>query len=140
MHLMQTLVCCRQVSIEATKLFNRVWTQVVEKMGGFENLNIPKEIVWLNGAPGSGKGANTPFILQTRGFPTKAISISSLLQDDQQAQEIMKSGALLSDSHVLELVLEGILKMGFMDSPDEEGDEVSGRALRYESWECSDQG
>lgn len=102
-----------------------MWTQVVEKMGGFENLNIPKEIVWLNGAPGSGKGANTPFILQTRGFPTKAISISSLLQDDQQAQEIMKSGALLSDSHVLELVLEGILKMGFMDSPDEEGDEVS---------------
>lgn len=31
------------------------------------NLNLPREIVLLNGAPGSGKGANSPFIVSTMG-------------------------------------------------------------------------
>lgn len=31
-------------------------------------IQSPAEIVWLNGAPGSGKGANTPYILESRGL------------------------------------------------------------------------
>jgi hypothetical protein len=31
------------------------------------NLSLPREIVLLNGAPGSGKGANSPFIVSTMG-------------------------------------------------------------------------
>ena len=33
-----------------------------------QRLQSPAEIVWLNGAPGSGKGTNTPFILESRGL------------------------------------------------------------------------
>jgi len=39
---------------------------------------VPREIIFLNGAPGSGKGVNTPHILQTRGFDS-SICVSSLL-------------------------------------------------------------
>ena len=35
---------------------------------GTQRLQSPAEIVWLNGAPGSGKGTNTPFILESRGL------------------------------------------------------------------------
>ena len=31
------------------------------------NLSLPREIILLNGAPGSGKGANSPFIVSTMG-------------------------------------------------------------------------
>ncbi len=37
-------------------------------------LHAPAEVVWLNGAPGSGKGANTPFIMESRGI-TRAITM-----------------------------------------------------------------
>ena len=37
-------------------------------------LQAPAEVVWLNGAPGSGKGANTPFIMESRGI-TRAITM-----------------------------------------------------------------
>ena len=33
-----------------------------------QKLQSPAEIVWLNGAPGSGKGTNTPYILESRGL------------------------------------------------------------------------
>lgn len=41
-------------------------------------LRVPREIIFLNGAPGSGKGINTPHILQTRGIDA-SICVSSLL-------------------------------------------------------------
>ena len=36
-------------------LFNHVW-QTIEMEWGPENLKFPKEIIWLMGAPGAGKG------------------------------------------------------------------------------------
>lgn len=37
-------------------------------------MQAPDEVVWLNGAPGSGKGANTPFICESRGI-SRAITM-----------------------------------------------------------------
>ncbi len=42
---------------------------------------VPAEIVWLNGAPGAGKGANTPYMLKSRGL-SRAVSMSSVLSND----------------------------------------------------------
>ena len=50
---------------DATDIFTSVWSELGEKYGR-ENLRFPKEIMWLGGAPGAGKGTNTPFIMRTR--------------------------------------------------------------------------
>ena len=39
---------------------------------------FPKEIMWLGGAPGSGKGTNTPFILRERGLTAPPLVISEV--------------------------------------------------------------
>ena len=59
----------------------------------------PKEIVWLNGAPGSGKGANTPFILESRGL-NRAVTMSSLLERHEGCQTLMQAGELVPDAMV----------------------------------------
>ena len=46
-------------------IFKKVWTYLEETYGR-ENLAFPKEIIFLMGAPGSGKGTNSPFILRLR--------------------------------------------------------------------------
>lgn len=43
-----------------------------------QRLVCPREVVWLNGAPGSGKGTNMPFIMKSRGL-SRAIGMSQLL-------------------------------------------------------------
>ncbi|MBH53588.1 MAG: adenylate kinase, partial [Opitutaceae bacterium] len=42
---------------DAYLIFNSVW-QELENHHGRENLRFPKELIWLNGAPGSGKGTH----------------------------------------------------------------------------------
>ncbi|MGK0176664.1 MAG: adenylate kinase, partial [Lentimonas sp.] len=50
---------------DAQFIFNSVWIVLQDEFGE-ENLHFPKEIFWLNGAPGAGKGTNTEFIMQFR--------------------------------------------------------------------------
>lgn len=64
-----------------------------------QKLQLPKEIVWLNGAPGSGKGVNTPFILESRGL-SRAVSMSSLFQNNEEIRSHMDRGELVPDSTV----------------------------------------
>ena len=40
---------------DAQFIFQSVWAVLVDEFGE-ENLRFPKEIFWLNGAPGAGKG------------------------------------------------------------------------------------
>lgn len=47
-------------------IFNYVMKSLEEKKGGKHNLNFPKEIILLAGAPGAGKGSITPFIQRVR--------------------------------------------------------------------------
>ncbi|CAI7773923.1 unnamed protein product [Closterium sp. NIES-53] len=96
---------CVQISMESRRAFEEAWQGVIAA-GGEEKLSPPKEIVWLNGAPGAGKGANTPFILRTRGFEARAIQVSDLLGGNEDVAAIMRSGGLVSDSMVLQIVLQ----------------------------------
>jgi hypothetical protein len=59
-------------------IFNQAWDALQEEAGQ-ENLRFPKEIILLGGAPGAGKGTQTRFISETRGFTCPPIVISDLL-------------------------------------------------------------
>ena len=52
---------------DAQLIFKTVWEDLEEEYG-HENLRFPKEIILLGGAPGSGKGTHTRFIMSARGF------------------------------------------------------------------------
>ena len=46
-------------------IFPAVWADLVERHGR-DQLRFPREFIWLGGAPGAGKGTNTPFIAAAR--------------------------------------------------------------------------
>lgn len=88
-------------------IFGSVWMKLEEKYGR-ARLQFPKEIIWLIGAPGAGKGTNTPFILRERGITAEPLIMSSLLTSPE-AERLKASGKLVSDSLVLELLFEQLL-------------------------------
>lgn len=88
-------------------IFNRVWENLSKKYG-LESLCFPREIIFLMGAPGSGKGTNTPFILRERGITANALVMSDLLCTPE-AEEIKKRAGLVSDYMVVELLLDKLL-------------------------------
>jgi adenylate kinase len=88
-------------------IFQRVWDKLVAKYGT-EALSFPREIIFLMGAPGSGKGTNTPFILRERGITANPLVMSDLLCTPE-AEEIKKRAGLVSDFMVVELLLEKLL-------------------------------
>lgn len=62
----------------AQVVFDACWRKLEGERGERSSpLQAPAEVVWLNGAPGSGKGANTPFIMESRGI-TRAITMLAL--------------------------------------------------------------
>src|SRR5271154_3382200 len=63
---------------DAQLIFSAVWGALLEHHGR-DNLRFPREFIWLGGAPGAGKGTNTPFIAQARGIPAPPIVVSALL-------------------------------------------------------------
>ena len=69
-------------------------------------MQAPRELVFLIGAPGSGKGTNTPYILRSRGL-TRAVCVSSLLAAAESTT--INSGGLVSDSTVVDALLSSIL-------------------------------
>jgi adenylate kinase len=71
-------------------------------------MRFPKEIIWLMGAPGSGKGTHTPAILKSRGITNPPISMSSLLSTPECKEQINK-GLMISDGKVVENLLHALL-------------------------------
>eukprot|EP00897_Mesotaenium_endlicherianum_P009856 jgi/Mesen1/889/ME000115S00015 len=71
-----------EISKEAKETFEAIWSKVETQIGHANGCHLPKEIVWLNGAPGA----------------AKAIQVSDLLADSEDVATIMKSGGLVSDS------------------------------------------
>ena len=63
---------------DAQIIFNAVWNELESEFGK-ERLHFPKELILLGGAPGAGKGTNTPFIMEARGLTCEPIVVSSLL-------------------------------------------------------------
>ncbi len=92
---------------DAPLIFGQVWNRLVQERGQ-ENMVFPKEIMWLGGAPGSGKGTNTPFILRERGFTAAPIVISDLL-DSPEMRALKDRGQFVGDREVIEVLLRQLL-------------------------------
>ena len=90
-------------------IFGEVWSKL-EQERGRDNLIFPREIVWLNGAPGSGKGVTTPFIMEARGFDNvRPIEVSKLMEEDPECRGLMDAGSLVPDAKVFHLLCEALL-------------------------------
>lgn len=92
---------------DAQLIFNSVWNQL-ESEHGRENLRFPKELIWLNGAPGSGKGTQTNFIMNFRDLTDGPVVVSDLLTSPQ-AQKMKNAGNMVGDREVLTLVYSELL-------------------------------
>jgi adenylate kinase len=93
---------------DAPLIFGQVWNRLVQERG-LEEMVFPKEIMWLGGAPGSGKGTNTPFILRERGLTAPPIVMSELLNSPEMIA-LKARGQLVSDRDVIELLLRKLLE------------------------------
>ncbi len=92
---------------DAQLIFSGVWVDLLEKYGR-DNLKFPGEFIWLGGAPGAGKGTNTPFIAEARDITAAPIVVSSLLTTPQ-AMAIKNAGQMVGDREVIGLLLEELL-------------------------------
>ncbi|MGC9450915.1 MAG: nucleoside monophosphate kinase [Oceanipulchritudo sp.] len=93
---------------DAQLIFNSVWSSLVEEIGE-ESLTFPREIFWLNGAPGAGKGTQTRFIMEYCGLTASPIVVSDLL-DSPEARRLKDAGMMVGDREVTFLLLKELLK------------------------------
>jgi adenylate kinase len=101
------------VTEEAVHIFSDSWNQLLAERGK-EQLRFPKEIIWLGGAPGAGKGTNTDFILRERGISASPIVTSDLL-DSPEMKRIKDKGGLVGDRDVVTLLLRTILSPAYLN-------------------------
>ncbi len=92
---------------EAVDIFNAVIAGFIAERG-VTGLRFPKEIIWCGGAPGSGKGTNTPFILRERGITASPIVTSDLLAEPEM-QRLKDGGNLVGDRDVVRLLYQRLL-------------------------------
>ncbi len=93
---------------DAHLIFNSVWLEILGEFD-IEGLKFPKEVIWLNGAPGAGKGTQTEFIQQFRGLTAEPIVVSSLLKSPE-AKKLIDSGMMVGDREVTELIFRTLLR------------------------------
>jgi len=98
---------------DAALIFRSVWEDL-EQERGTENLRFPKELILLGGAPGAGKGTNTPFIMKARGLTCEPIVVSALL-DSPEAKRIKDAGAMVGDREVIGIILRKLLEPEYAD-------------------------
>lgn len=90
-------------------IFRSVWSTLLSEVGSEELMCFPREIMWLAGAPGAGKGAMTPFIMEYRGITSPPIEVGALLTSPE-AKKIKAEGKLVNDKLVIELLFRELLK------------------------------
>ena len=98
---------------DAQLIFSAVWDDLVEKRGK-ENLRFPREFIWLGGAPGAGKGTNTPFIMKTRDLSAPPVVVSGLL-DSPAMQALKNAGKMVGDREAVGLLFDELLKPEYRD-------------------------
>jgi adenylate kinase len=98
---------------DAQLIFSAVWSDLLEKYGR-DKLRFPREFIWLGGAPGAGKGTNTPFVANARDITAPPVVISSLLNTPQQIA-LKNAGQMAGDREVLGLLLEELLDAKYHD-------------------------
>ena len=92
---------------DAQLIFSSVWNGLVEEFGE-QNLAFPREIFWLNGAPGAGKGTQTRFIMEYCGLTAQPIVISDLL-NSAEARRLKDAGMMVGDREVTSLLMRELL-------------------------------
>jgi adenylate kinase len=70
---------------------------------------FPSKIVWLSGAPGSGKGTNVSGIMRMLEISNKPIEVSALLNSPED-QTIKASGNLIDDERVISCVFRALIR------------------------------
>lgn len=98
-------------SAKAAQLLSDVWSDL-ERDVGKDKLVFPARVVWLNGAPGAGKGTNTRTIMRVTGIEPKPVVVSDLLATPEFIK-IKNSGALVGDREVIGLLLKKLLEPAF---------------------------
>ncbi len=94
-------------------IFNSVWKNLEEELGS-EKLQFPKELLLLGGAPGSGKGTQTRFIMKARGLTCPPIVVSDLLTSPE-AVKLKDSGRLVGDTMVVGLIFRELIQPQYRD-------------------------
>ena len=95
------------VSKEAYEIFESFWGDF-QKRRGEKRFIAPKRVVWLNGAPGSGKGTNTPHVANELAISGRAIVTSDLL-DGERFKAMKEEGKLIDDGDVINAVFSELL-------------------------------
>ncbi len=98
---------------DAQVIFKTVWEELVDEVGRTK-LWFPKELILLGGAPGSGKGTHTKFVMQARGLTCQPIVISDLLTSSE-ALRIKDQGGMVGDKEVIAILLRKLLEEQFRD-------------------------
>lgn len=98
---------------DAQVIFESVWEDLEEEYSK-EELQFPKELILLGGAPGAGKGTQTNFILNARGLTCPPIVVSSLL-DSPEARRIKDQGGMVGDKEVVGILLRTLLQPQYRD-------------------------
>src|SRR5690606_24760488 len=92
---------------DAQLIFNTVWQELEEEYGR-ENLVFPRELHWLNGAPGAGKGTHTRTLMNYRDLTEGPVVVSELLKSPE-ARSRIDAGMLVGDKEVTSLVFRKLL-------------------------------
>lgn len=93
---------------QAQTIFRDAWSRIAERIEAGA-ARLPKEIIWLGGAPGAGKGTNTPFILRERGITAPPIVTSDLLNTPEM-RRLKDAGNLVGDADVVRLLFERLIE------------------------------
>ena len=98
---------------DALVIFSTVWNDLEEERTR-QNLRFPKEIILLGGAPGSGKGTQTGFILKARSLTCRSIVVSDLL-NSPEARKIKDYGGMVGDREVIGIIFRKLLEPAYRD-------------------------
>jgi adenylate kinase len=86
-------------------LFCRIWDRLNALT---KRVKFPPEVVWVNGAPGSGKGTNTRNVMRALNISARPVVVSDLLNDEEFQRKI-DQGLLVDDEEVTFLVFKTIM-------------------------------